>query len=296
MYDLIVVGMGPAGVTAAIYAKAAGLKVLCFDKGMIGGTLNYIDKIENYPGLYGIKGPEFAFNLYDTVKKMEIEFINKGVDKIEVIDSIKNVYVGDKLYQAKNIIIAIGRTMRKLGLDRENEFLGKGLSRCALCDGNFFKEKDVCVVGGGNSALQEALYLANICNKVYLVHRRDKFRAMNELIEKVKNKDNIEIIYKVNVTELLGDNLLTGIKLDNGQELEVNGLFIYVGFVTDTEFIDSLNITDEDGYIIVDSNQETNVDGIYAIGDVVKKDVYQISNAVGEGTMAATKIISKIIE
>ncbi|HAB67105.1 MAG TPA: thioredoxin-disulfide reductase, partial [Firmicutes bacterium] len=230
VYDLIIVGMGPAGVTAAIYAKRAGLSVLCFDSSMIGGYLNYIDRIDNYPGLYGISGPDFAFKLFDTMKELNIEYYNKKVTKIENDGEYKKVIAEDNEYKCKNVIIAIGRKMRKLGLDKEEELLGKGISRCALCDGNFFKDKDVCVVGGGNSALQEALYLANICNKVYVIHRRDNFRADKELINRLTNKDNIEIIYNANVKELLTNkDVLSGVRLDNKVEIDVSGLFIYIG-------------------------------------------------------------------
>lgn len=294
VYDLIIVGMGPAGVTAAIYAKRAGLNVLCFDSSMIGGYLNYIDRIDNYPGLYGISGPDFAFKLFDTIKELNIDYYNKKVIKIEKDGEYKKVIAEDNEYKCKNVIIAIGRKMRKLGLDKEDELLGKGISRCALCDGNFFKDKDVCVVGGGNSALQEALYLANICNKIYVIHRRDNFRADKELINRLINKDNIEIIYNANVKELLTNKgVLSGVRLDNKVEIDVSGLFVYIGFVPDTEFISNLNITNEEGYILVNDKYETKIKGIYAIGDIIKKDIYQIGTAVADGIIAVTDIIEK---
>lgn len=296
VYDLIIVGMGPAGVTAAIYGKRAGLNMICFESSMLGGYLNYIDRIDNYPGLYGVSGPDFAFKLFETVKELDIAYYNKAVDKIEDMGEYKKVIVGEEEYKTKNVIIAIGRQMRKLGLDKEDELLGRGISRCALCDGNFYKNKNVAVVGGGNSALQETLYLTNIVDKVYLIHRRESFRADKELVDKVLNNEKIEIIYNANVEELITtDNVLTGIKLDNQVSIDVNGLFVYIGFEPVTDFISNLNITDENGYILVNDKQESKIKGIYAIGDIVKKDVYQISNAVGEGTVAVSDIIEKLL-
>lgn len=296
VYDLIIVGMGPAGVTAAIYGKRAGLNMICFESSMLGGYLNYIDRIDNYPGLYGVSGPDFAFKLFETVKELDIAYYNKAVDKIEDMGEYKKVIVGEEEYKTKNVIIAIGRQMRKLGLDKEDELLGRGISRCALCDGNFYKNKNVAVVGGGNSALQETLYLTNIVDKVYLIHRRESFRADKELVDKVLNNEKIEIIYNANIEELITtDNVLTGIKLDNQVSIDVNGLFVYIGFEPVTDFISNLNITDENGYILVNDKQESKIKGIYAIGDIVKKDVYQISNAVGEGTVAVSDIIEKLL-
>lgn len=295
IYDLIIIGMGPAGVSAAIYAARAGLNILCFESKMIGGYLNFIDRIDNYPGLYGISGPDFAFKLFDTIKELKIECRNKTVDKIIDSGDYKTLIVGNEEYKCKNVIISIGRKMRSLGIPHEDELLGRGISRCALCDGNFYKGKDVAVVGGGNSALQEALYLANICNKVYLIHRRDSFRGSNDLTDKVKNKDNIEILYKCNVKELITSNhTLSGIKLDDGNSINVSGLFIYIGFEPDTEFVSSLDITDDEGYIEVDEKCETRVKGIYSAGDIIRKDIYQIATAVNDGIVAVTNIIESV--
>lgn len=295
IYDLIIVGMGPAGVSAAIYAARAGLNILCFESKMIGGYLNYIDRIDNYPGLYGISGPDFAFKLFETIKELKIECRNKTVDKVIDCGDYKTLIVGDEEYKCKNVIISVGRKMRSLGVPKEDELLGKGISRCALCDGNFYKGKDVAVVGGGNSALQEALYLANICNKVYLIHRRDSFRGSNDLIEKVSNKDNIDIIYNCNVKELITSNdTLSGIKLDDGTGINVSGLFIYIGFKPDTEFVSCVDVTDSEGYLEVDEKCETRVKGIYGAGDIIRKDIYQIATAVNDGVVAVTNIIESV--
>jgi thioredoxin reductase (NADPH) len=201
IYDLVIVGMGPAGIGAAIYAKRAGLNILCLDQAMIGGYLNFIDRIDNYPGMYGVTGPDFAYKLFEHINSLNIQFKNKKV--ISILDGeIKKVITADEEFLCKNIIIATGRKSKKIGLDYEDELVGKGISYCALCDGAFFKNKVVAVVGGGNSALQEALHLSNITEKVYLIHRREKFNALNELIEKVTDKSNIVKVMSANIQEL----------------------------------------------------------------------------------------------
>ena len=292
IYDLVIIGMGPAGVSAAIYAKRAGLNVLCLDRAMIGGYVNYIDRIENYPGMV-MSGPDLAFKFYEHIKELDIEFVNKEV--LSVIDGeVKKIVTSDTEYLCKNVLIATGRVPRKLGLENEEELEGKGISHCALCDGAFYKGKTVAVVGGGDSALQETLYLSNLCEKVYLIHRREEFRVAGSLLEKIQDKDNVVRIMNTSISELvIEDNKLSSILLDSGDELEVDGLFVYVGFVPGTRFAEELEITDENGYIIVDKYYESKVKGIFAVGDIIKKDVYQISTAVGDGAQAAINIIEK---
>lgn len=292
IYDLVIIGMGPAGVTAAIYAKRAGLNVLCMEKAMIGGYVNYIDRIENYPGMM-ISGPDLAFKFYEHIKELGIDVINKEVR--EVIDGdVKKIVTSDSEYLCKNVLIATGRVPRKLGLKNEYELEGKGISHCALCDGAFYKGKVIAVVGGGDSALQETLYLSNLCEKVYLIHRRDEFRVTGSLLDKVQEKDNVVKIMNTNISELgIEDDRLSTILLDSGDELEVDGLFVYVGFVPGTSFANDLGITDNEGYILVNKKYETKLDGIYAVGDIIKKDIYQVSVSVGEGAVAAINIIEK---
>ncbi len=292
IYDLIIIGMGPAGVSAAIYAKRAGLNVLCLDKAMIGGYVNYIDRIENYPGML-MSGPDLAFKFYEHIKELDIEFVNKEV--LTVVDGdVKKVVTSDTEYLCKNVLVATGRVPRKLELENEDKLEGKGISHCALCDGAFYKGKTVAVVGGGDSALQETLYLSNLCEKVYLIHRRDEFRVTGSLLDKIQDKDNVVRIMNTSISELgIEDERLSTILLDSGDELEVDGLFVYVGFVPGTKFANELGITDENGYIIVDNNYETKVKGIFAVGDIIKKSVYQVSTAVGDGAQAAINIIEK---
>jgi thioredoxin reductase (NADPH) len=290
IYDLIIIGMGPAGVSAAIYAKRAGLNVLCLDKAMIGGYVNYIDKVENYPGMI-MSGPDLAFKFYEHIKELDIEFVNKEVISV-LDDKVKKVVTSDTEYLCKNVLVATGRVPRKLGLKNEDLLEGRGISHCALCDGSFYKGKTIAVVGGGDSALQETLYLSNLCEKVYLIHRRDEFRVTGSLLEKVQDKDNIVRVMNTNITELeIEEDKLHSILLDSGDELEVDGLFIYVGFVPGTRFANDLEITDENGYIIVNNKFESKRKGIYAVGDIIKKDIYQVSTAVGDGAVAAINII-----
>ena len=290
IYDLIIIGMGPAGVSAAIYAKRAGLNVLCLDRAMIGGYVNYIDRVENYPGMI-MSGPDLAFKFYEHIKELDIEFVNKEV--ISVLDGeVKKVVTSDTEYLCKNVLVATGRVPRKLGLNNEDLLEGRGISHCALCDGAFYKGKIVAVVGGGDSALQETLYLSNLCEKVYLIHRRDEFRVTGSLLEKIQDKDNIVRVMNTNITELeIEEDRLHSVLLDSGDELEVDGLFIYVGFVPGTKFANDLEITDENGYIIVNNKFESKRKGIYAVGDIIKKDIYQVSTAVGDGAVAAINII-----
>lgn len=293
IYDLIIIGMGPAGVSSAIYAKRAGLNVLCLDQAMIGGYLNYIDRIDNYPGLYGISGPDFAFKLMEQVNGLGIEFKNKKV--VSILDGdVKKVITDNEEYLCKNIIIATGRKSKNLGLKDEEKLVGKGISHCALCDGAFYKNKIVAVVGGGDSALQESLHLSNIAQKVYLVHRRSEFKAIKVLTDRVDEKSNIEKIMNANIVGYeTNEEKLSGLLLDSGKKIDVDGLFVYVGFEPSTMFAKDLGITNDKGYIIVNDNFETSINGIYAVGDIIDKKVYQISTAIADGTMAAINVIEK---
>lgn len=296
MYDLIIIGMGPAGVSAAIYAKRAGLKLLCFDKAMVGGYLNYIDRVDNYAGLYGFSGPDIAFNFLEAINNLDIEVINKEV--LSVLDGdVKKVVTKDGEYLAKNIIIATGRVPKKIGIENEDNLRGHGISNCALCDGAFYRNKEVAVLGAGESALQEALYLANICKKVYIIHRRDKLSVIGYNASRVKETGNIEILYEKVIAKLKDkDGILDEIVFTDDSKLKVSALFVYIGFKPITNFLSNLDILTNDGYVLVNQSFETKIKGIYAIGDTIKKDLYQISVAVGEGAVVANKIINSILE
>ena len=283
MYDIIIIGMGISGITAGMYAKRSNKKVLIIDKGMPGGLLNNIDKTSNYPGLIDISGPDFASVLENQVKSMDIPYVLEEVKEVKLNNEVKEVITTNKTYKAKKIILAMGRKPKYLGLDNEKDLLGRGLSTCAMCDANFYKNEDIAIVGTGNSALQEALYLANIVNNIYLINRRDGFRGEEMLVSEVKNNPKIKIIYNANIESMNEENnKLSSITLDNGNTLNVKGVFIYIGYRPATEFIPQ-EILEEDGYIKVNDKLETPLKGVYAIGDIIKKDTYQLVTAASDG-------------
>lgn len=294
MYDLIIVGMGISGISAAIYAKRNNLNVLVLEKDVPGGLLNKINIVDNYPGYSEVSGPELSYKLFEQFNKNNTEYKIEEVLDIENNEEYKTVITNKEKYNTKYIIIATGRIPRKLGLENEEKLIGHGISNCALCDGNLYKGKDIAVVGGGNSALEEALYLSKLVNKIYLIHRKDKFTAEEKLINEILEKDNIEIIYNANITEIIEDNnVLIGLKLDSGKTLKVEGLFEYIGYIPGNDFLKNLNIEKEQGYIKVDENFETNISGIYAVGDSINKKYYQLVMAASEGASAAIDIINK---
>ena len=283
MYDVIIIGMGISGITAAIYAKRSNKKVLLIDKAMPGGTLNNIDKVSNYPGLVDISGPDFAANLFKQIKTLDIPYKLEEVKSLKLTDNVKVIETTNNTYQAKNVILAMGRRPKMLGLENESSLLGRGISSCALCDAFFYKDKDIAVVGTGNSALQETLYLANIVNKIYLINRRDGFRGDSMLVDQIKSLDNIEIIYNANIKELNSENnKLSEIILANNKHIKVEGLFIYIGSIPETKIVPE-DLLDSDGYVIVDEYLKTKLPGVYAIGDIIKKDVYQLVTAAADG-------------
>ncbi len=294
VYDVIIIGAGIAGVSAAIYLKRADLDILMIDKGEVGGLLNTINAIDNYPAYAHIDGPDLALKLAKQVEKLNLEIVKEEVKELKSLKEVKKVITNDDVYYAENVIIATGRSQKTLGLDKEIELLGKGVSTCALSDANDFAGEDIAVVGGGNSALQEALYMSKIVNKIYIIHRRDSFNAEEVLVDKIKRKRNIEIIYNNGVKKLKAtNNHLSGVVLNDGKELDIKGLFLYVGFTPKTKFIEKLDITNDQGYIVTDKNFMTSIDGIYAAGDIVEKSYYQLITAANDGVVAALDIIDK---
>lgn len=290
MYDIIIIGMGISGITAGIYAKRSNKKILLIDKGMVGGLLNNIDKVSNYPGLINIEGPEFAAILESQIKELNIPFTFEEVKSLDLDGKVKKVITDKKIYEAKKVILAMGRKPKFLGLDNEKDLLGKGLSTCAMCDAFFYKDKDIAVVGTGNSALEESLYLSNIVNHIYLINRRDGFRGEVSLVEQVKNNSKIEIIYNSNIKKVnTKDEKISSITLDNGTSIAVTGVFIYVGYKPATEFVPNI-ILDDEGYVKVNEKLETKINGVYAAGDVIKKDTYQLITAASDGARVITNM------
>ena len=295
IYDLVIIGMGPAGIAASIYAKRSNLNLICIEEKMIGGELNYIDKIDNYPGLNGITGSSFAYKLLEHIDDIGINYQFATVKDIIKKDDYYEIETNKEKYTTKYIILATGRKARKLGLAKEDLFLGRGISYCAICDGAFFKNKVVSVIGGGLAALEEALYLANIVQKVYLIHRRDKFNAPASVIEKIVTNPKIEILKNEEVVKLNGKDHLESIELKSGQKLDTAGLFIYIGYTPNIDYLKNLDILGSKGYAIVDKNFKTKEDGIYAVGDLVEKNNYQIILAMADGVIAALDIVNKIL-
>lgn len=293
-FDCIVIGAGVSGMTAAIYLKRSNLNVLLLEKSAPGGQINRTASIENYPGFQSIDGPTLAMNIYEQVQNLKIDYRYGNVESVREEHNDKIVKTDMGVFKANTVIIATGRTPRELGLENEKPLTGRGVSWCAICDGPLYRDKIVAVVGGGNSAIEEALYLSSICKKVMIIHRRSELRADPILQEHLKNKENVEFYYNCVVSTLNEkDGRLSSIIVDhkgNSEELKVDGLFIYIGFEPDTKFLKELDLKMDEDYIVVDSNMATSLPGIYACGDVVKKEVYQITTAVGEGAIAALSV------
>lgn len=299
MYDIIIIGAGPAGLTASIYARRAEKKTLVLEAKTYGGQIINTLSIENYPVEPNISGFDFATKLYNQAKDMGSEIIFEKVIDIKNNKEFKEVITKKNTYKTKTIIIATGAENRKIGLDNEDELIGKGISYCATCDGAFYKKKDVAVVGGGNVALEDALYLSDIANKVYLIHRRDEFRADTSIVEKLKDKENVTFILNSNISEIIADEKVKSINVRNNEDrkesnIDIDGLFIAVGQVPENQNFANLINLDKSGYIIADENCHTNIDGIFVAGDNRTKELRQLVTATSDGAIAATEAIKYI--
>ena len=298
MYDCVVIGAGPAGLTAAIYLRRAQKKVLVLEALNYGGQIINTLDIENYPVEEHISGFDFATKIYEQSKKLGAEVIfEKAIDILDYEDH-KEVKTSKNTYQSKTVIIATGSENRKLGLDNEDDLIGMGISYCATCDGAFYKDKIVAVVGGGNTALEDALYLTDVAKKVYLIHRRDSFKAEESTVNLLKNKENIEFIYNSNVTKLLGTEKLEKIEITDNEnhkkEIKIDGLFVAVGRIPETENFAKLIHTDKVGFIVAGEDCHTNISGIFVAGDTRVKDVRQLVTATSDGAISATEAIKYI--
>ena len=297
MYDIIIVGAGPAGLTAAIYARRASKKVLVLEAKNYGGQIINTLDIENYPVERHISGFDFATKLYNQAKDLGAEIVFEKV--IEIKDNKeKEVITTKNKYTTKTIILATGSENRKLGLDKEDELIGKGISYCATCDGAFYKNKDVAVVGGGNTALEDALYLSDIANKVYLIHRRDEFRGVESTLNLLKEKKNVEFIYNSNITKIISEDRLKSIEVTNKdgniKEINISGLFIAIGRIPENQNFEKIIKMDKAGYIIAGENCNTNIPGIFVAGDNRTKEVRQLVTATSDGAVSATEAIKYI--
>ncbi len=289
-YDVIIIGSGVAGMTAAIYLKRAGINTLIIEGDTPGGQLNRASSIKNYPGFKEIDGPTLAYNIYEQLNSYNIDYLYEKVTETDLENQIITTTNNKITYNY--LIIATGRIPRKLNLDNEDKLIGHGISYCALCDGNLYKDKKIIVIGGGNSALQEAIHLSKICKEVTIIHRKDTFKAERETIEDLENYKNIKVIYNTNVIRynIMNDKLYS-VTLDNNKEVKTDGIFISIGYNPST---DIFKVSKENGYIIVNKNYETNIKNVYACGDVIKKDTYQLTTSTGEATNVANHIINKI--
>lgn len=291
MYDIIIIGAGPAGLTAAIYGTRANKKVLVLEAKSYGGQIINASKIDNYPGISHISGIDFATNLYNQVKELGAEIIFEKAINIDYSNNNKKVITNRNEYFGKSIIIATGADKRKLGLNNEDELIGKGISYCATCDGIFFKDKDVAIVGGGDAALSDAEYLSNICSKVYLIHRREDFRGNERTVIDLKNKKNVVFILNSTITQINGFTLLESIDVKDKagvlKNIPVSALFIAIGQVPETSNIVEKLEKNDLGYIIANEDTKTNIEGVFVAGDVRQKNLRQLTTAVSDGSQAA---------
>lgn len=294
MYDVAIIGGGPAGMTAGLYAKRAGLSAIIFEGDAFGGQIVNSHMVDNYPGLPHISGFDLADRFFKQMAEFDIEVVRRRVISLELTGKEKIIKTKKDEYRAKNVILATGAAPRKLGIPEEEKYTGMGVSYCATCDGAFYKDKVTAVVGGGNTALDDAIYLANFAKKVYLIHRREKFRGNPSTLEKIKKNEKIEIIAPNEVTALCGEDFLTGIILKDERSLKTDGLFIAIGNEPRNElFKDTVALT-EDGYILVDERMKTNLDGVYAAGDVVNKKLRQVITAQNDGAIALSGIMEEL--
>lgn len=288
-YNTVILGAGISGISCAIYLKRAGIKTLIIENGIPGGQLNKASVIENYPGYVSIGGSELSSMLLDQVQTYDVDLVYDEVTDIDYDKKI--VTVGDTKYSYKYLVFATGRRERLLGIDNEDSLVGRGISLCATCDGALYKDQDVIVIGGGSSAVSEAIYLSNICNKVYLIYRGIDLRAEEILKNRIKEISNVEVMYESVVTSyLVEDSKLVGVCLNNGQEVKVACVFLAIGHIPNSELF---NGKKDNGYILVSENGETSIDGVYACGDVIDKKVYQLITASSEGVMVANSIIKR---
>lgn len=302
MYDTIIIGAGPAGMTAALYAARSNLKVALLEAGIPGGQMNNTADVENYPGYALISGPELAEKMFEPLENLGVEHVFGHVQRIEDQGDSKKVITEDEVYESKTVIIATGAFHRQLNVPGEAEFNSRGVSYCAVCDGAFFRDEDLLVVGGGDSAVEEAIFLTQFAKSVTIVHRRDQLRAQKVLQDRAFANEKISFVWDSVVEAIHGDERkVTGVTFKNiktgeTSQADFGGIFIYVGLDPVSEFVADLGIRDESGWIVTDDHMKTSVAGIYAIGNVRQKDLRQITTAVGDGAIAGQEAYKYITE
>lgn len=301
MYDTIIIGAGPAGMTAALYAARSNLKVALIEGGLPGGQMNNTSDIENYPGYANISGPELAEKMFEPLENLGVEHLYGFVENIEDHGDVKKVITDDQEFETRTVIVATGSKHRLLGVPGEEELNSRGVSYCAVCDGAFFRDQDLLVVGGGDSAVEEAIFLTQFAKSVTIVHRRDELRAQKVLQDRAFVNEKINFIWDSVVKEIKGENRVESVVIENvksGQVTEqaFGGVFIYVGLDPVSDFVQELHIQDQAGWIVTDDHMKTSVAGVFAVGDVRQKDLRQVTTAVGDGAIAGQEAYKYITE
>lgn len=293
IYDVVIIGAGPAGMTAAVYTSRANLSTLMIERGIPGGQMASTEEVENYPGFETILGPELSTKMFEHAKKFGAEYAYGDVSEIIDGEEYKTIISGKKQYKTRTIIVATGAEYKKLGIPGETELGGRGVSYCAVCDGAFFKQKNLIVIGGGDSAVEEGIFLTRFADKVTIVHRRDKLRAQKIIQDRAFANDKIEFVWNTTVKEIhevdgkVGKVTLVSTVDGEEKEAATDGVFVYVGTLPLTAPFASFNILNDEGYIVTNEKMETAVPGIYAAGDVREKTLRQIVTATGDGSIAA---------
>lgn len=300
MYDCLIIGAGPAGLTASIYAARAGLKVLVFEELVQGGQVATTPEVDNYPGIKHMSGVEFAMSIYEQAVELGVEVVYEKIIEADLKGEVKKLKTSSKEYEGRAVIIANGAKRRKIGCKGEEEFTGSGVSYCATCDGAFYKNKVTAVVGGGNTALEDAVYLANLCKEVHLIHRRDEFRGSPILADALKAKENIIIHYNCTTEEIKGNMKVNSVVIKNKltgetEEIQIDGIFGAVGLAPENDIFDGQIDLDANGYIVSDESCHTNLKGVYAAGDTRTKKLRQIVTAASDGAMAASEMYAEIL-
>ena len=301
MYDTIIIGAGPAGMTAALYAARSNLKVALIEGGLPGGQMNNTSDIENYPGYANISGPELAEKMFEPLENLGVEHLYGFVETIENHGDVKKVITDDQEFETRTVIVATGSKHRLLGVPGEEELNSRGVSYCAVCDGAFFRDQDLLVVGGGDSAVEEAIFLTQFAKTVTIVHRRDELRAQKVLQDRAFANEKINFIWDSVVKEIKGENRVESVVIENVKTNQVTehafgGVFIYVGLDPVSDFTKDLQIQDESGWIVTDDHMKTSVAGVFAVGDVRQKDLRQVTTAVGDGAIAGQEAYKYITE
>ena len=301
MYDTIIIGAGPAGMTAALYAARSNLKVALIEGGLPGGQMNNTSDIENYPGYANISGPELAEKMFEPLENLGVEHLYGFVENIEDHGDVKKVIIDNEELETRTVIVATGSKHRLLGVPGEEELNSRGVSYCAVCDGAFFRDQDLLVVGGGDSAVEEAIFLTQFAKSVTIVHRRDELRAQKVLQDRAFANEKIKFIWDSVVKEIKGESRVESVVIENvktGQVTEqaFGGVFIYVGLDPVSDFVQELQIRDQAGWIVTDDHMKTSVAGVFAVGDVRQKDLRQVTTAVGDGAIAGQEAYKYITE